>query len=413
VVTTPNWAVPFVTRVRLASYKSIRACDVSLGPLTVLVGPNGSGKSNFVDALSFLADAVSSSPREAIERRGGIDRVLRQTPEPAGRLGIAVELQVPSGPALEVVTASYGFEIQTNHRPGQSPFLVHREECHLPWPGVGTFGFTVVDGQVVRTPSMGAPVVELEPDRLQLPFAAAHPALAPMFNRLRNMAFYNFDVAKLREPAVQSLDRLGPAGEHLGDVLAALDNHPAAKERVDDFLAAVLPDYEGLYRRFEGMYVTVELRTRTGPGGRAVSFSSQNMSDGTLRSAAVLAALYQPAVLEQQIPLVAIEEPELTLHPGAAGVLYDALTEASAWTQVVATSHSADLLDRDDLDVEIIKAVTSEAGQTVIAPVDQASRKTLRDRLFTAGELLRGGQLAPSHEGRELATAQAFDVFSS
>jgi AAA15 family ATPase/GTPase len=46
---------PFISRVRLKNYKSIAACDVRLGPFTVLIGPNGSGKSNFLDALAFLA----------------------------------------------------------------------------------------------------------------------------------------------------------------------------------------------------------------------------------------------------------------------------------------------------------------------------------------------------------------------
>ena len=45
---------PFVRRVVLRDYKSIRQCDVMLGPLTLLVGLNGSGKSNFLDALRFV-----------------------------------------------------------------------------------------------------------------------------------------------------------------------------------------------------------------------------------------------------------------------------------------------------------------------------------------------------------------------
>ncbi len=38
---------PFINRVKLRNYKSIAQCDVSLGPLAILVGPNGSGKSIF------------------------------------------------------------------------------------------------------------------------------------------------------------------------------------------------------------------------------------------------------------------------------------------------------------------------------------------------------------------------------
>lgn len=65
-----------ITRVRLRNYQSIEACDVELGPLTLLVGPNGAGKSSFLNALRFVADAVSTeilisraAPRNGWRRR--------------------------------------------------------------------------------------------------------------------------------------------------------------------------------------------------------------------------------------------------------------------------------------------------------------------------------------------------------
>jgi len=59
-------------RVVLKDYKSIKACNVSLGSLAFLVGPNGSGKSNFLDALRFVADALRTSLDHAMRERGGI-----------------------------------------------------------------------------------------------------------------------------------------------------------------------------------------------------------------------------------------------------------------------------------------------------------------------------------------------------
>src|SRR5260370_14142437 len=61
----------FITRVVLENYKSIAACDVRLGPLMFLVGPNGAGKSNFVDALSFVTDALNHSLPNALQKRDG------------------------------------------------------------------------------------------------------------------------------------------------------------------------------------------------------------------------------------------------------------------------------------------------------------------------------------------------------
>lgn len=53
-------SAPVVTRVRIQNFKSIKACDVSLSSLAVLVGPNGSGKSNFLDALRFTAETSTA-----------------------------------------------------------------------------------------------------------------------------------------------------------------------------------------------------------------------------------------------------------------------------------------------------------------------------------------------------------------
>lgn len=60
------------------------------------------------------------------------------------------------------------------------------------------------------------------------------------------------------------------------------------------------------------------------------------------------------------------------------------------------TSHSPDLLDDPDIPEEALLVVASQNGQTWIGPVDDASKVTMREHLFTAGELLRQDQLAPA-----------------
>ncbi len=142
-----------------------------------------------------------------------------------------------------------------------------------------------------------------------------------------------------------------------------------------------------------GGYRTVVLNTSV--DGERFDFGAEAMSEGTVRSAAVLAALFQPESLDGRLPLVGIEEPEIALHPAAAGVLFDALTEASEHVQVIATSQSADLLDREDLDPAVIRPVAMRDGLTIIGEVDDASQEIVRQKLYTLGELMRGNQLSP------------------
>ena len=59
------------------------------------------------------------------------------------------------------------------------------------------------------------------------------------------------------------------------------------------------------------------------------------------------------------------------------------------------TTHSADLLDNKDVETDSLLAVTADEGATHIAPINADGRELIRQRLYTAGELLRIGQLLP------------------
>ena len=97
----------------------------------------------------------------------------------------------------------------------------------------------------------------------------------------------------------------------------------------------------------------------------------------------MLTALYQ----DPPKSLLSVEEPELTIHPGALGVLSDILLEASRRTQLLLTTHSPDLISR--LPVKSLRAVEKVDGVTLINEIDETQRKAIEQRLFSAGDLLR------------------------
>jgi len=102
--------------------------------------------------------------------------------------------------------------------------------------------------------------------------------------------------------------------------------------------------------------------------------------------------------LRDRVRLVGIEEPETALHPAAARALMAALNEATEHTQVLLTTHSADLLEAMDAGEEGLLAVVARQGETQIGPIDPASKQSIRDHLYNAGELLRMDQLEPDDE---------------
>jgi predicted ATPase len=167
------------------------------------------------------------------------------------------------------------------------------------------------------------------------------------------------------------------------------------KERIEEYLGKVVPEVSGVDRKAVGPKETLEFRQKVRGARDPWRFLAANMSDGTLRALGVLVALFQAAGNGDVRRLIGIEEPEVALHPAAAGVLTDSLREASLSAQVLVTSHSPDLLDDESISDDGILAVVAEHGETKIAPLDEAGRSALHDRLYTAGELLRMDQLRP------------------
>ena len=209
------------------------------------------------------------------------------------------------------------------------------------------------------------------------------------------MGFYNLNPDKIRDlQAPDPGDVLLRDGSNLTSVFTKLS--PIVKKDTEEYLSTVVPGIHTVDVKGFGPKETLEFRQDVAGDTHRWRFLANNMSDGTLRVLGILVALFQgDNNAQKRVTLVGIEEPETTLHPGAVAVLLDGLRDAAHRTQVIITTHSPELLDDKHLDVNSILAVEAHDGDTVIAPVDEASRSVVQDRLFTAGELLRSNQLQP------------------
>lgn len=248
-------------------------------------------------------------------------------------------------------------------------------------------------------------------DRLYLVNVSGVDAFRPVYDALSDMGFYN-----LNPDAIRDLQPPDPGGLLLGDgsnvasVLSNLAVHsPEFKTQIDEYLGKVVPGITKVSPRLIGPRETLEFLQEVRGAKHPWRFLASNMSDGTLRAFAVLLALFQGAGNGGSAPrLVGIEEPEIALHPAAAGVLVDALRDATGHVQVLVTSHSPDLLDNHDIPDESILAVVAEHGETKIGFLDEVGRSVLRDRLFTAGELLRTDQLRPDPDSASPGQIELF-----
>jgi predicted ATPase len=375
---------PFLTRVVLQNFKSIGSCDVRLGALNFLVGGNGSGKSNFLDALHLVRDALASSLDNALNERGGVTEVRRRSSGHPTHFGIRLEFILPDGRS-----GRYAFSI------GASPhgYEVLAEECAISANGSGPH-FRIERGELKKSSESTFPAIT--PDRLALVSASGLTAFRPVFDALMAMGFYNFSPKRMRELQKPQDGRLlKPAGENIVSVIGHLEKSaPENLQLIQQYLQRVAPMIHGVERKQIGPLETLEFRQDMAGSQDPWRFFAQNMSDGTLHALGVLTALFQ-ASSDHAPLLVGIEEPETALHPAASAALRESLTRASQQTQIIVTSYSPELLDDESINPDQFLAVISEDGETKIGPLDEASRQAMRERLFSAGELLRLNQLAP------------------
>lgn len=389
----------FLKRVVLKNYKSIGACDVQLGSLMFLVGANGAGKSNFLDALRFVADALRTSLDHALRDRGGIKEVRRRSGGHPTHFAMRFDFALGAG-----TSGHYSFRVGA--RP-QGGYEVQNEECVVLTPDVlaPAAHFNVRSGEVTSTSAQVAPAAAI--DRLYLVNASGLSEFRLVYEAFSHMGFYNLNPDRIRDlQAPDAGELLARDGSNLASVLGQLaTNNAAIKQRIEEYLAKVVPGVHGVDVKTIGPKETLEFRQAVTGSLDPWHFLAANMSDGTLRALGVLVALFQSINGKAtRVPLVGIEEPEVALHPAAAGVLLDSLRDASRNTQIIVTSHSPDLLDDENINTESILAVVAEQGTTKIGPLDETGRSAMHDRLYTAGDLLRLNQVAPDPKATSAAT---------
>jgi predicted ATPase len=367
-----------------------------------LVGKNGAGKSNILDALDFLRESATQPLHTALDQRGGIASV-RYRPGTGGRpvnLGMRVEFD-PDGAGFK---GWYAFEIKALPDFG---FQVAREECNL-----SQKGYFKRNGSVFESSESGIrPLVEQT--SLALPLLTGTKAFRNVGRVLGGIRIYAIEpaaVSSLQEP--DNGRTLKSDGSNLASVVSALGRRKSGvgtsdefnrKERICELLASIVPGIVDFHVVRHGTRVTLEFTQDYG-NGRKTTFEAHSMSDGTLRALAILTAAYQYPVPR----LLAIEEPESTIHPEALGTLLDELRSAATEMQVVVTTHSPELLDAKWIAAENLRVVVWENGVTKVLPLGEAPVEALKRHLMGAGELFRSNAL----DGLESFAQQKTDLFT-
>ncbi len=390
--------IPLVTRVTAKNFRSLEDVDVKLGPLTVLVGPNASGKSNVVDVLRFVADAFRNGLDRAIADRHGIGAVRRWSAK--GRpYDVEIGLEFQDGEHAFHYRFVLGSKLRGEYQVKEEYLRVEGAS-----PSEKLFEFETRNGRLV-TPKPESAGSDFPEPRISISELAirwpqswffSHPEAPSTSEVVRSfftfqhycsgMRFYHLFPNEMRTPEkLADPYSLQEDGWNLASVLRQMIKD--GSRHLPDLrsaLGSAVPGVADFQVTQVGGYLVVKLRHQgVGSGGRGALLDLSQESDGTIRILALLAALFQ----DPSPSFVAVEEPELFVHPGALAVLADYIKESALRMQILITTHSPELIDR--LPIESIRAVESVDGVTKIGLVAEHQREAVRNELFSPGDLHR------------------------
>lgn len=367
-----------------------RQVDLPMEPLNVLIGPNGSGKSNFVEVLGLLR-AAPRDLGEPFRRRGGVREWLWKGEESHGVATVETIIECSADGerlvkyALEFTADGGGLHVAGEELGGvgaQRPKVVeyHRRNSELQVVGIRSPGTT--EARMERRK------VRLEESILsQLRDPIDHPTLhwlQEQYERIRlyrNWSFGPFATLRQDHSAHAPSDLLNDGGENLAVVLSHFRG--GERRRLVEALSELFEGIVDVSCAVTGG--TVALFLEEG-GGRQIPATL--LSDGTLRYLSLLAVLLHPS----PPPLVALEEPELGLHPDVVAEVANLLVHASERMQIVVTTHSRMLVDALADHPSSIVVCEKENGESRFERLDGARLKAWLDR-YSLGELWSSGEL--------------------
>lgn len=391
-----------IQRLEIKGFRSLRDVTWEPGKLNVVIGPNASGKSNLLRALAFLQQSATGELPQAVLRQGGIGPLLWDSRDTE----ISWKLKTdPVGGGLDRVRETLTYELSLQRLGASSAYRVEREML--------ANYYRVETGEkdqplkfLERDPRHAVTFDALElalrahegsvPDDQPLLSLVAGPFGNPIVlafrDRLASWAIYH-DVpvhqqAPIRQAAVARAERrVSPDGQNLIPVMHTLyATDREFKRSLDSAMRAAFgAEYEELvFPPGADQQIQLRLRWRS----LRTEQSAADLSDGTIRFLLLLAIFASP----NPGGLIAVDEPEVGLHPAMFPIIAEVAAAAAERTQVILTTHSPQFLDAFTKDAPTTTVVQWNNGETRLAVVDgDELRQWLKE--YSLGALFRSGEL--------------------
>lgn len=370
-------------RITIQNYKSLRHVDVEPNQFSVLVGRNASGKSNFADALDFIAIAYSDGLEHSVARKGGYENIAhRKERRSKSAITFGIELEADSSelepfqlrhPRLrrnksEPYTFRFKHHFSFRAAGGsiKSDFKIVEESLELiktfesregrayDWLKIvrNTDGMLMLEGDLNSELAQSvlyshetwakedSAEFQLSSTELMFAFPFIRPGLTRTFRSwLSRLCTFQVSPDASRHPGAPTPNpRLSVRGENLPAVVNWLQaKQPREWKQVLQAMKEIVPEIEDISVTYLHTRTLGLAFKETGVGR---PWSTEEISDGTIRSLAMLVACFDPRVSG-----LVLEEPENSLHPWIIREVIKHLRGLAKAKFVVVTTHSPVVLN--------------------------------------------------------------------
>ena len=382
-----------IKKISIDGLLSFDKFELELRNLNVLIGPNGSGKSNLIHLLGLLR-VLPDNPAELISRGGGIREWLRKPP--AGETGTLKTETVFEGLTVhhEIALAEEQGRLRIPYE-RFVPMQTNRPDTEFTayevQNGEGTYA---AEGNgVLALPQKPLLLKDRRRSALTEVRWLGHPLRSlSLFGELLegirlylNIGFGTGLPAREWQPADQPVDFLEEDITNLALVLQNTFINSSAEKSLNEEFSLFFERFRRFGVSIFGNQVLLNMHEKdlTEP------VPATRWSDGMVRYLCLLTILCHP----EPPPLICIDEPELGFHPDILPNLARLIKSCAERTQVIITTHSAELVDQFSDDPEAV--VVCERDFDGATRMERLPAKRLEKWLtdYTLGDLWRRGEI--------------------
>jgi predicted ATPase len=340
-----------LSAVSIKNYRSVRNLWLPVEQLSIFAGANGVGKTNLYKALALLRSAADGGITRAIAEEGGLNSVLWAGPR-SGREPVRLVLKA------RFDELEYGIDVGLPH--------AYEVQIGIPQPSEAAFALEPLvkserlvvrhGGRDVVMMERKGPLVMLRNDKGQREThehavlssetalaafrdGARYPELEAVRREMLGWRLYHDfrtdQGSPIRQPChAITTPTLSSDGHDLAAVLATLS---VIREDTEEIDAAIDDAFRGA-RLDAGDQDSLCRMSLTFPD-MPRPFAAHELSDGTLKYLCLLGALMGYRLP----PLIALNEPEASLHPSLLAPLARLIGSAAGRTRIWIVTHSDEL----------------------------------------------------------------------